>query len=656
MELRAWWEQQLGPIRWQADGNGMAPCPFHEDGTASLSVHRARGVWYCFAGCGGGTVGEFARRRGVDPPGGAGGAAEAEYDYRDGTGALLYQVVRLPGKRFAQRRPAGAGGWVWDLQHVPRVLYRLPELLDSGDPVYVVEGEKDVETLRALGLTATTNSGGAGKWRDEYSPLLRGRVCILVPDNDEPGRHHMAGVARSLGPYAAELVTVELPGLPEKGDVSEWLGQGHTVEELGALVEETRKAAARPAGAGAGAVEAEPPRRGHEGRAPEPTLAAWLPERGWLREYVEYGLSVTDAPVSYHVFAGLSCVALALGRRVWLPYGEEGLYPNLYVCLLGPSARARKSTVLAIARKLLGRFDEHAILPEQFSAERFYEVLAQRPTSACVWPELGAMLRYFDRSYMVGMKEDLTQLYDCPPVFRRALKSGAVEVKGPALSILAASTPAWLLGNMREVDLVGGFFPRFLYVFVDAWRPRYPRPPAGDAARLNALVEGLQRVKRCGGAVDLGAGWTAFEAWEARLAEAQARVGEDDLYGVFLGRLPAQVLKLALCLHAAEGEGPTVAAQTVGRACALGDWLRAQLAQAVRRELALNPRERQRNRVLALIAREPGIDRARLVRLSHLSAKELDEHLATLEEGAQVHHQGGGVRANPFTYSPGPAG
>src|SRR6185503_13089018 len=106
----------------------------------------------------------------------------AEYDYLNEDGRLLFQVVRLFPKDFRQRRPDGAGGWIWDLNGFARVLYKLPELLtaDRSEPVYIVEGEKDTNRLTALGIVATTAPMGAGKWLKHYGGWLRGRRVILV--------------------------------------------------------------------------------------------------------------------------------------------------------------------------------------------------------------------------------------------------------------------------------------------------------------------------------------------------------------------------------------------------------------------------------------------------------------------------------------------
>src|SRR5262249_4725641 len=121
---------------------------------------------------------------------------------------------------------------------VERVLYRLPELLAAAPSVsvFVCEGEKDADALAGLGLVATTNPGGAGKWRWEYNEPLHGRVVVLLPDNDKAGRQHAEVVTRSLQGIATTVKVVALPGLPEKGDLSDWLTAGGTRESLERLV------------------------------------------------------------------------------------------------------------------------------------------------------------------------------------------------------------------------------------------------------------------------------------------------------------------------------------------------------------------------------------------------------------------------------------
>lgn len=164
------------------------------------------------------------------------------YDYRDESGQLLYQVVRYEPKDFRQRRPDGQGGWIWNLDGVRRVLYRLQELLQANPDnwVFIVEGEKDVDRLYDEGLVATTCVMGAVKWDDNYSEFLNDRSRIaIIPDNDQSGKRHAKQIAESLINAGIKPKIIELPNLPEKGDVSDWLDAGGSKEELVKLAEKT---------------------------------------------------------------------------------------------------------------------------------------------------------------------------------------------------------------------------------------------------------------------------------------------------------------------------------------------------------------------------------------------------------------------------------
>jgi len=235
-------------------GNGWkAHCPAHDDRRQSLHVSEGKDgriLAHCHAGCSIEDIcaaialtvkdlfPEPERKRDQSSP----GKIMATYDYKDANGKLLFQVCRTAGKRFFQRRPDGKGGWVNGLGDVKPVLYRLPELLQAvqrGDTIFIPEGEKDVDNLARLGLTATTSPMGAGKWRDYYSDWLKGANVAILPDNDQPGRKHAQQVAKSLHGKASSVKVLELPGLPAKGDVSDWLAAGGTKEELLKLAQET---------------------------------------------------------------------------------------------------------------------------------------------------------------------------------------------------------------------------------------------------------------------------------------------------------------------------------------------------------------------------------------------------------------------------------
>jgi AAA domain len=163
------------------------------------------------------------------------GHLEKSYRYVNEAGELLFQVVRFEPKGFRQRRPDGRNGWIWNLNGTRRVLYRLPEVIEAlalERPVFIVEGEKDADALWRLGIPATCNPGGAGKWRDEYSQIFKSGRAFVVPDNDAPGASHAVAVAASIRAAGGQAQMVRLPGLPAKGDASDWLAAGGTPVEL----------------------------------------------------------------------------------------------------------------------------------------------------------------------------------------------------------------------------------------------------------------------------------------------------------------------------------------------------------------------------------------------------------------------------------------
>jgi len=168
----------------------VARCPAHDDKNPSLSLKDEDGkiLVHCHAGCEQGAVVEALKARGLWPESEAPSDRRivAEYNYTDEAGDSLYQVVRLEPKRFLQRFPDRAGGWIWK-KHPRQVLYRLSEIRYA-PIVFVVEGEKDVETLRSHGFVATTAAGECkAAWLPTFTESLRGREVILLPDRDGLG-------------------------------------------------------------------------------------------------------------------------------------------------------------------------------------------------------------------------------------------------------------------------------------------------------------------------------------------------------------------------------------------------------------------------------------------------------------------------------------
>ena len=230
----------------------MAPCPVNEaDGQpheASLAIREKNGkiLFHCHAGCSQRDVIEALKdrglwehteewsewRAGIRYPA-EWGTAIHEYRYTDAAGEFLYSVVRFSPKSF---RPGyfNAGRWVWK-KHPQQVLYHLLEITEA-PIVFLVEGEKDSETLRDWGFVATTVAGGAkAPWLPQFTETLRGREVILVPDNDGPGWERALEISRELFGCVARLRVFDLPDGVK--DISDWFAAGHSECELIAMLE-----------------------------------------------------------------------------------------------------------------------------------------------------------------------------------------------------------------------------------------------------------------------------------------------------------------------------------------------------------------------------------------------------------------------------------
>jgi putative DNA primase/helicase len=217
-----------------------------------------------------------------DKKGGNGKPVVVEaYDYRDEAGELHYQIQRVqyagpdghwilkggkPDKTFWQRRPdSRPGHWITNVEGCRALPYLLPELLEAlkaGRLIFNVEGERKVDVLRDIGVAATSNSGGSGKWTNEHSAFFpAGSINVILPDVDEAGRKHRDVVAASLIEAGAEVKVLELPGLSGKGDVVDWVEAGGTAERLIELAKDAKPWVIQESGHDRAAPAAPPPQK-----------------------------------------------------------------------------------------------------------------------------------------------------------------------------------------------------------------------------------------------------------------------------------------------------------------------------------------------------------------------------------------------------------
>ena len=312
----------------------------------------------------------------------------AIYDYTDDSGELLFQVCRRADKQFPQRRPDGKGGWIWKTGDVRKVLYRLPELVEaiaSERTVLIVEGEKDVESLRKFNVPATCNPGGASepdkatKWRQEYSDVLRGADIVVIPDNDPSGYAHADAIVRMSTGIAKRIRRLDLvqhwPQCPPKGDISDWLAVGWSIDQLNQIIDSlpdlTASTHNRPS--------APPPKYAQSnGHAPEPIKwstpkplptklarvdqfkTEFLPEAiaPWVADIAER----LQCPPDFVAVAAVTALGSTIGRRVGIKPQQKTDWheiPNIWGLFIGPPG-VLKSPAMNEALKPLHHLEAEA--------------------------------------------------------------------------------------------------------------------------------------------------------------------------------------------------------------------------------------------------------------------------------------------------------
>lgn len=241
-------------VKHRSNGQYKAICPAHRDKNASLSISEKNGriAVYCHAGCStesvlnatglsmsdlfvkNNTQLQYWQRDLIDM-----------YDYYDASGKYAYSKLRYqrPGEDKFFRFGFVENGKC-DFKNITkeRYLYNLKQVQEAikrGETVFIVEGEKDVETMKKIGLTATT-SGGAKTWTvehgKEFAEFFRGAEVVILQDNDNAGKAMTENIIRDIKGICARYKVI-IPSTVEHGDVTDYLNDGHSKQDLLSMID-----------------------------------------------------------------------------------------------------------------------------------------------------------------------------------------------------------------------------------------------------------------------------------------------------------------------------------------------------------------------------------------------------------------------------------
>lgn len=286
-EVASYYRARLPELK-QSGGEWRGPCPVHHGEDNNFAVKAANGLAHCHSQCGRGwNILQLEQQLSGRPwkecraevfaiigrpvKGPTRLQEVAMYDYTDAKGEFLFQVVRYEPKTFRQRRrvvkmdgTSAAISWEYNIKGISRVLFHLPRVV-AAEQVLLVEGEKDVGSLEALGYTATCNPGGACihpvKWLKNYTDALEGKRVVLLPDNDPPGQKHADIVVQAIRHRVRELRIVKIP---VGKDASDWIAGGATREAIDLAIDEAPIIASREHTAAPG----DSPPSANSGQAP----------------------------------------------------------------------------------------------------------------------------------------------------------------------------------------------------------------------------------------------------------------------------------------------------------------------------------------------------------------------------------------------------
>jgi len=221
----------------------------------------------------------------------------------------------------------------------------------------------------------------------------------------------------------------------------------------------------------------------------------------WLKWYAKY-TEESESPDTYHLWTGLSVLASAVRRNVWLNQGIYILYPHMFVILTGPPGRVGKSTTIRLGRTLLLGLEDIRFGPDSVTREELIRQLAKigaegKQSALTIHStELSSLIQPSG----INMIQFLTDIYDGDVKWKYATKGqGRNTIHNPVLNILAGTTPSWIAEGLPANVVGHGFTSRTIFVYEE--EPRYlkPFPKEPDPALVKGLINDLDHISRLEG-------------------------------------------------------------------------------------------------------------------------------------------------------------
>lgn len=307
----------------------------------------------------------------------------------------------------------------------------------------------------------------------------------------------------------------------------------------------------------------------------------------WLKAFMEYAC-IGEAPPHVYFWTGVSTLAGALRRKVWIDMGHFKWYPNFYILLVAPPGIIAKTTSASVGMSLLRQVPGVKFGPSVITWQALVKSFADNgemfeldgvwyPMSALTIEsgELGNLLDPDDRS----MVDAYVSLWDCLEKFdKETLGGGRQEVSNVWLNLIAATTPAWIAGNMPEYMIGGGFTSRCIFVYAEE-KAKYraypkrsmPRSVTAQAEMKQKLIEDLTHIAStlAGEIVLTEEAYAWGEVWYEAHYKNRPESLSDDRFAGYLARKQTHVHKLAMILSASQSDSRTITIEHLQTAVAM---------------------------------------------------------------------------------------
>lgn len=367
-----------------------------------------------------------------------------------------------------------------------------------------------------------------------------------------------------------------------------------------------------------------------------------MPGDSFLKTFVTYVSSRTEAPPDYHLHAGMVTLSAALGTRVWCDGRSRPIYPNLWVILIGGSGIG-KSVPLDMSLRLIqmAGLGEN-VLSDSFSAEALYDEFKRIPTRVAYFQEFASFMGLLNREYNAGCMQWLTDVYDVPDEIRRTLRQETLVIRRPFLTILGASTPEWFAGSFKESNLGGGFLGRFAYCPVEQRTEYVPDPGPHNEATLAMLADHVRQVRQLSGKADFRAvlgPQSRYETWEREQRDLLRTGSIDPIFQGMRGRGGVLAKKAAILYHVSTD--PTnliITDRDMEQAIRYVERSHKLAETYLSTRVAFGRDDADTLKVYDTISRLGGVGVARsaVLRSAHMSAGALDRAIRTLVESERI--------------------